>query len=44
MIVFCPEAFISQVSGKNVNWLEKGFVEFFVLEVRNKNIIANEIW
>lgn len=44
MIVFCPEAFISQVSGKNVNWLEKGFIEFFVLEVRNKNIIANEIW
>lgn len=44
MIVFCPEAFISQVSGKNVNWLEKGFIEFFVLEVRNKNIIANETW
>ena len=44
MIVFCPEDFIDQVSGKKVHWLERGFIKFVVSEVRTKLIIANETW
>ncbi len=44
MIVFCPEEFINQISGKEVRWLEKGFVEFFSSETKNKMIVSNETW
>ncbi len=44
MIIFCPEAFISQISGKNIGSLEKEFIEFFIVEIKNKAIVANETW